>query len=416
MKAEIICIGDEILIGQVTDTNSGEIAKRLNKIGVNITRMSSIADERNAILNALASAGETNQNVIITGGLGPTRDDVTKLSLCEFFDDKMVENEEVYAHIEQLFKKYSEVPISKLNREQAEIPSKAEILFNKYGTAPGMWFEKEGVVYISLPGIPFEMKALMDEEVLPRLQQKFKFPFILHKTVVTYGLGESALADKIEDFEDSLPDYVTLAYLPNFGKVRLRLTATGENKEHLLNTLEGLVTGLHEIIGDIIVGQEEDEPVELLVGRMLSARGQSIATAESCTGGGIAKLFAAPPGASVYFKGSVVSYATKAKEEILKIPAEIIEKHSVVSAEVAEAMAKNVKEIFHSDYGLSTTGNAGPSKGDSEAEIGTVYIGIATPTSVFSRKFVFGNHRDKVIGKAIHKSLELIFAEVNSKK
>ncbi|MGY5850220.1 competence/damage-inducible protein A [Salegentibacter sp. F14] len=412
MKAEIITIGDEILIGQIIDTNSAFLASALNKIGISVHQISSIEDERSHILTALKEASQRAEIVLITGGLGPTRDDVTKSSLCAYFEDELTENKEVLQHIEQLFEKYIETPISELNRRQALVPSKAEVLFNKYGTAPGMLFRKDGVMYISLPGVPFEMKELVKNEVLPRLQQEFKRPIILHKTAITYGLGESAIAEKIADWEDQLPQNIKCAYLPNFGKVRIRLTAIGDNEQQLQNSIAGLLTDLHQLIGDIIVGYEDDEPVEIQIGRLLSTAKQSIATAESCTGGRIANLLATPPGASVYFKGSVVSYATQIKEELLEIPSELIEKHSVVSAEVAEAMARNVRSILKTDFAISTTGNAGPGKGDSNAEIGTVYIGIATPERVYSKKFIFGNHREKVIGKTVHKSLELILNEI----
>ena len=225
-------------------------------------------------------------------------------------------------------------------------------------------------------------------------------------------MGESALAEKIEHWEENLPEYVKLAYLPNLGKVRLRLTAKGENEEHLHNTIASLITDLHSIIGDVIVGYEDENPIEIQIGRVLAEENKTIATAESCTGGRIANLLSTPAGASVYFKGSVVSYATSSKEDILKIPKSLIEEHSVVSAEVAEAMANNVRELFDTDYAISTTGNAGPSKGDSEAEIGTVFIGVATPQNTFTRKFVFGDHREKVIGKTVNKAMELVYKEI----
>jgi len=408
MKAEIITIGDEILIGQIIDTNSAFIAKELNKIGISVKQISTVEDEKSHILEALYEAKSRADIVIITGGLGPTKDDITKDCLCEFFEDQLVNNEEVLKHIEFLFDKYIDTPISDLNRKQALLPSKASALKNKFGTAPGMWFKSEGKVYVSLPGVPFEMKALIQDEVIPRLQQSFKRPVILHKTVLTYGLGESAIADKIEDWEDALPPYIKLAYLPNLGRVRLRLTAKGDNEEHLKNSVESLISELHSFIGDIIVGYEDDEPIEIQISRLLLKNKASIATAESCTGGRLASLFATPPGASNYYKGSVVSYATSSKEEILNIDKKLIEEHSVVIEEVAIAMAKNVRDLFKTDYAISTTGNAGPAKGDSDAEIGTVYIGIATPTEVYANKFIFGNHRDKVIGKAVNKSMELI--------
>ena len=412
MKAEIITIGDEILIGQIVDTNSAFIAKELNKIGISVKQISTVEDERSHILEALKEAKVRADIIIITGGLGPTKDDITKDCLCEFFEDKLVNNEEVLKHIEFLFEKYIDTPISDLNRKQAMLPSKALALMNKFGTAPGMWFESEGKAYVSLPGVPFEMKALIEDEVIPRLQQNFKRPVILHKTVLTYGMGESAIAEKIEAWEDGLPPYIRLAYLPNLGRVRLRLTAKGDNEEHLKNSVESLISDLHSIIGDIIVGYEDDEPVEIQISRLLLKNKATIATAESCTGGRLGSLFATPPGASNYYKGSVVSYATSSKVDVLKIDKKLIEEHSVVSEEVAMAMAKNVREIFKTDYAISTTGNAGPAKGDSDADIGTVFIGIATPDKVDAKKFTFGNHRDKVIGKAVNKSIELIREEL----
>ena len=412
MKAEIITIGDEILIGQIVDTNSAFIAKELNKIGISVKQISTVEDERSHILEALNEAKVRADIIIITGGLGPTKDDITKDCLCEFFEDKLVNNEEVLKHIEFLFEKYIDTPISDLNRKQAMLPSKALALMNKFGTAPGMWFESEGKAYVSLPGVPFEMKALIEDEVIPRLQQNFKRPVILHKTVLTYGMGESAIAEKIEAWEDGLPPYIRLAYLPNLGRVRLRLTAKGDNEEHLKNSVESLISDLHSIIGDIIVGYEDDEPVEIQISRLLLKNKATIATAESCTGGRLGSLFATPPGASNYYKGSVVSYATSSKVDVLKIDKKLIEEYSVVSEEVAMAMAKNVREIFKTDYAISTTGNAGPAKGDSDADIGTVFIGIATPDKVYAKKFTFGNHRDKVIGKAVNKSIELIREEL----
>lgn len=412
MKAEIITVGDEILIGQIVDTNSAFIAKELNKIGISVKQISTVEDERSHILEALNEAKVRADIIIITGGLGPTKDDITKDCLCEFFEDKLVNNEEVLKHIEFLFEKYIDTPISDLNRKQAMLPSKALALMNKFGTAPGMWFESEGKAYVSLPGVPFEMKALIEDEVIPRLQQNFKRPVILHKTVLTYGMGESAIAEKIEAWEDGLPPYIRLAYLPNLGRVRLRLTAKGDNEEHLKNSVESLISDLHSIIGDIIVGYEDDEPVEIQISRLLLKNKATIATAESCTGGRLGSLFATPPGASNYYKGSVVSYATSSKVDVLKIDKKLIEEHSVVSEEVAMAMAKNVREIFKTDYAISTTGNAGPAKGDSDADIGTVFIGIATPDKVYAKKFTFGNHRDKVIGKAVNKSIELIREEL----
>ncbi|MCM8568200.1 competence/damage-inducible protein A [Gramella jeungdoensis] len=408
MKAEIITIGDEILIGQIVDTNSAFISKELNKIGISVHQITSIQDEREHILQSLKEAKERVDIVIITGGLGPTKDDITKKCLCEFFGDKLVRNNEVLKHIEELFEKYIDTPISDLNRDQALIPSKATVLPNKYGTAAGMWFEEDGKVFISMPGVPYEMKELTKDELIPRLMKNFSRPVILHKTVITYGLGESALADKIESWEDNLPKEIKLAYLPNLGKVRLRLTARGNDEEYLKNLIDGQITDLHEIIGDVIYGYEDDDLVEVLIARMLAEKGWTLSTAESCSGGRLAVKFTRAPGSSATFKGSIVSYATEVKKELLGVSEELIEQRSVVSAEVAEAMAVNARKKFHTDFAISTTGNAGPTKGDSDAEIGTVFIAIATPNGVTSEKFMFGNHREKVIGKTVNKAMELL--------
>lgn len=412
MTAEIVAIGDEILIGQIIDTNSSFIAKELNKIGISVHQITAVEDERNHILTTLKEAAQRTRLVIITGGLGPTRDDVTKECLREFFNDELVLNEEVLTHIKMLFEKYIDTPFSELNRQQAMLPSKAKVLFNQYGTAPGMWLEKDETVFISLPGVPYEMKALMEEQVIPKLQENFKRPYILHKTVLTYGMGESALAEKLENWEEALPSFVKLAYLPNLGKVRLRLTAKGEDPEQLENTIDKLITDLHDLIGKIIVGYEDESPIEVQVGRLLTSYNQSIATAESCTGGRIASLLATPPGASNYFKGSLVSYATEVKENVLNISEELIREYSVVSAEVTEEMAKNARNFFNTDYAIATTGNAGPTKGESDADLGTVFIGIASPRGVEVKEFSFGNHREKVIGKTLNKSMHLLLEEI----
>ena len=408
MKAEIITIGDEILIGQIVDTNSAFLSKELNKIGVSVYQITSIQDDREHILQSLKDARERVDVVIITGGLGPTKDDITKKCLCEFFDDKLVRNKEVLKHIEELFEKYIDTPISDLNRDQALIPSRAAVLPNKYGTAAGMWFEDEGKVFISMPGVPYEMKELTRDEVIPRLMKNFSRPVILHKTIITYGLGESALAEKIEDWENNLPKEIKLAYLPNLGKVRLRLTARGNDEEYLKSLIDSQVTALHEFIGEIIYGYEDDDPVEVVIARMLAEKGWTLSTAESCSGGRLAVKFTHAPGSSATFKGSIVSYATEAKKELLGVSEELIKEKSVVSAEVAEAMAVSAREKFHTDFSVSTTGNAGPTKGDSDAEIGTVFIAIATPMEVISEKFMFGNHREKVIGKTVNKAMELL--------
>lgn len=413
MQAEIITIGDEILIGQVTDTNSGYIAGELNSIGVSVYQITSVQDDKAHILKSLREAEENADIIIITGGLGPTKDDITKRTLAEYFDDTLVRDEAVLKNIESLWKKYIKQTLSQVNIDQALIPSKSMALMNRFGSAPGMWIEKQDKTFISLPGVPFEMRALIKNEVLPRLQKKYKFPFILHKTLLTYGLGESRLAARIEDWEDNLPEFIKLAYLPNLGRVRLRLSAKGINREEIIEAVDIQIKKLLPLIDDVFVGiQDNQESIESKIGMLLNKQGRSVSTAESCTGGMIAQQFTANPGASDYFKGSVVSYATQVKIDVLGIPKALIDKHSVVSNQVAEAMAKRVQRLFNTDYAIATTGNAGPSKGDSNAEVGTVFIAIATPNDIFSEEFHLGNHRTKVIQKAKNKALELLYKEI----
>lgn len=412
MKAELITIGDEILIGQIVNTNSVFLAKVLNKIGIEIAQITSISDERTAITKALDASSERAELVILTGGLGPTKDDITKHTLCSYFNDTLVENKEILAHIEEIFEKYVTTPINDQNRQQALLPSKAKILKNQHGTASGMWFEKEGQVIISLPGVPFEMKALMTHEVLPALKDHFSRPFIIHKTVLTYGLGESAIAQRIEGWENALPQDIKLAYLPNLGRVRLRLSGKGEVEAELEQRIDSEIEKLLPLIKDIFVGFEDTSPFEEQIQTQFIDQQQTLAVAESCTGGEIAARLTKIPGASAYFKGGAVVYHTQSKSEVLGVSEEIIRKHTVVSQEVAEAMAVQVRNKFGASVGLATTGNAGPSKGDSDAEVGTVWIAIATKERVLSEQFLFGKHRQRVVGKAVNKALEMVYKEL----
>ena len=412
MQAEIITIGDEILIGQIIDTNSAFISKQLNSIGVSVYQITSIQDDKEHILKALKEAEENADIIILTGGLGPTKDDITKNTLVAYFNDTLVQNKEVLENIKLLWKKYIKQPLSQVNIDQALIPSKSKALMNYLGSAPGMWFENQDKVFVSLPGVPYEMKALITNEVLPRLQEKFHCPYIMHKTILTYGLGESMLAERIEDWEDALPKHIKLAYLPNLGKVRLRLSAKGINKEEVENEVAVQIQKLIPQIEDIFVGFEDEDTIQTIIGKKLVEQSKTLSVAESCTGGKIAELITENSGASAYFKGSIVSYATQAKKEILNISEEIIKEYSVVSKQVAEAMAKNVRQLFKTDYAIATTGNAGPTKGDADAEVGTVYISIATPNSIFTEKYNFGNSRVKVINKASNKAFELLLKEI----
>ncbi|MEM8928049.1 MAG: competence/damage-inducible protein A [Bacteroidota bacterium] len=412
MQAEIITIGDEILIGQIVDTNSAFISKELNKIGVSVYQITSVQDEREHILRALDEANARSQVVIVTGGLGPTKDDITKHTFCEYFQDTLVQDEQVLKHIEFLFEKYISTPISDLNRQQAMIPSKAQVFHNEFGTAPGMWMEKDGTAFVSLPGVPFEMKGLMTRSVIPNIMAAFERPHIIHKTIMTYGLGESAIAEKIEDWENHLPKEIKLAYLPSLGRVRLRLSTKGMDKEYLQGLINTEAKKLYPLIGDIIYGEEEEESIEAGIGKLLTQKRMTLATAESFTGGKIAQQITAIPGASHYFKGTMVSYATETKIQLLGVEPELIEEHSVVSEAVAVAMAKNVKRMIGTDFAIATTGNAGPSKGDSDEEVGTAFIAISTPQRTFAKKFVLGNHRERIVQKGVNKAFELLQKEI----
>ena len=412
MKATIVTIGDEILIGQIVDTNSGFIAKSLDKIGIEINEMLSISDSKTHILDTFAMLQNTVDLVVITGGLGPTKDDITKKTFCEYFNDTLVENQAVLAHVTQLIESIFKRPITQMNRDQALVPSKCQVLFNQFGTAPGMWMKKENTVYISLPGVPFEMKNLIEKVIIPKIVNEYKRPYIIHKTILTYGQGESLVAERIEDWENSLPKFIKLAYLPAPGRVRLRLSARGTDRELLEETIENKVQSLTKIIGDIIVGFDDDETIEVVIGRLLSQQQKTVSTAESCTGGKIAQVLTAVAGASNYFRGSVVSYATDTKVAVLGVSEKTIEEYSVVSGQVAREMAIGIQKLMKTDYAIATTGNAGPSKGDTDAMVGTVYIALATPNDVKIEEFNFGQPREKVIDRAVNKGLEMLQKEI----
>jgi len=381
MKATIVTIGDEILIGQVTDTNSGYIAKALEKIGVSVHEMISISDDRQHILDTFSKLQDKTDFVIITGGLGPTKDDITKKTFCDYFDDTLISDQNVLDHIVELFKKFSDRPLQQVNIDQALVPSKATVLFNRFGSAPGMWVRKNSTVFMSLPGVPFEMKGIVDYEI-------------------------------IEDWENDLPEFIKLAYLPSPGKVRLRLSARGKDQSVLEKAIEEYVASLTQIIGDIIVGFDDTETLEVVLGRLLTQQNKTVSTAESCTGGKIAQIITSIPGSSKYFKGSVVAYAKEVKIDVLGVARETIQKHTVVSGQVAEEMAANVRKLLQTDYGIGITGNAGPTTDDTDKSVGIVYIALATPNGVASERFDFGQPREKVIDRAVNKSLEMLQSEI----
>ena len=413
MKAELVSIGDEILIGQIINTNAVFLAKELNSIGVEIAQISSISDQKEIIVNALDEARKRADIIIMTGGLGPTKDDVTKHTLCEYFDDQLVKNELVLEHIENIFKKYVTTPISNMNREQANLPTKATILHNRFGTAAGMWFMDGGQVFVSLPGVPYEMEALIKNEVLPKIQQQFVLPALYHKTILTYGLGESVIAERIENWENNLPESMKLAYLPSIGRVRLRLSTKGSELENLKTEVNAQIEKVIPLIKDIYFGTEEDQSIEFLIAEKLNQLGKSLSCAESCTGGAIATRFTSQPKASTFFKGSAVTYAVESKTKLLGVESSLIDSYGVVSAEVASAMALGAQKMYQSDYAIATTGNAGPTKGDQGQEVGTVFIGLATPQGVESLQFKMGNNRTRVIHKTVNQAFEMLYRELS---
>jgi nicotinamide-nucleotide amidase len=412
MKAELITIGDEILIGQIVNTNAFFLSKALNKIGIEIAQITSISDDKEAIIKTLDDTVLRAQVVILTGGLGPTKDDLTKHTLCEYFNDTLIENKEILAHIEEIFAKYITTPINNENRKQALLPSKARVLKNEHGTASGMWFEKGDQVIISLPGVPFEMKSLMTNKVIPALQDHYTRPFILHKTVLTYGLGESVIAERLIDWENNLPKDIKLAYLPNLGRVRLRLSSKGNDEALLLKRVNDQIDTLLPFIEDIFVGFEDETSLEIRVQERFIAQGKTLAIAESCTGGLIASRLTKNPGSSAFFNGAAITYHTQSKIDVLGVSEALIKTHSVVSEAVAASMAQQVRKKFNATIGVATTGNAGPLKGDSDAEIGTVCIAIASEKETVTEKFLFGIHRERVVEKAVNKALEMIYKQL----
>ncbi len=393
MKAVIVTIGDEILIGQVVDTNASWIAENLNLAGIEVIEKRTVSDKDEPIRKALKDYEGNADLVILTGGLGPTRDDITKTILNSYFGGEMKENIEVLDHIHNLFKKRS-YRVSDINRKQAVIPDNCVALKNTSGTAPGMWFERSGTIFISLPGVPYEMKGLMIEEVLPRLGEKMNANVIHHRTLMTQGIPESFLAAKIKDWEISLPENVKLAYLPRPGIVRLRLTAIGKDKENLDKLLETEISGLKKIIQEDIFAYQ-DLSLESVVGGLLKKHAHTISTAESCTGGRIAGLLTSVPGSSTYFLGSIIAYSNQVKQEFLNVPTDILETYGAVSREVVELMANETRKRFRTTYSIAISGIAGPTGGSEEKPVGTTWICISAPDKSFSKLYKFGEHRGR---------------------
>ncbi|WP_158961310.1 CinA family nicotinamide mononucleotide deamidase-related protein [Myroides fluvii] len=414
MKASILTIGDEILIGQILDTNSNYLANYLDKLGFEIVEIRSVSDGEHAIKEAMNRQVNQVDLVLITGGLGPTKDDLTKQVFCDFFEDELVENPRVFTHVKTVIEGYFKRPISELNRKQALVPSRATVLFNELGTAPGMMMKKGNTHYVSLPGVPFEMKGIVEKELTPVLKAQFALRFNVHKTLVVYGIGESLLAEYLSDWEEALPVDVQLAYLPSRGRVRLRLSSSGEDKEKIEHLIEEVIAKIPLNVKEHIRAYSDLSRSEVVIEK-LKAEGMTIACAESCTGGRLAVLFSAKEGASAFFKGGVVTYATQSKIDVLGVKKEIIDAYSVVSEQVACAMAEQVRQKFQSDLAVATTGNAGPSKGDSAVEIGTVYVGIASNMGTYAIKYELGQPREQVIERTISRALELVYNEILKK-
>lgn len=395
MNTEIITIGDEILIGQIVDTNSAWIAARLNEAGFTVTRKLSIGDNREEIVTAVDGALAKSDAVIITGGLGPTKDDITKLTLAEMFGGRMVRDEETYIRNERTLTARG-IEYNELNRGQAMVPDTATVLHNLHGTAPGMWFERDGKVVVSLPGVPFEMKELMTAEVLPRLLTYFKQGKVVHRTAITFGLAESVLAATIAPWEDALPEYLHLAYLPSPSQIRLRLSAYDIKSDSEEAEIDRRFKELERMIPEYFIGYEDDT-VASATAALLRKAGATLAVAESCTGGALSASFTSMAGASDYFLGGVVSYSNDVKANVLGVSRDTLERYGAVSEETALEMADGVRRLCGADYALSTTGIAGPTGGSEDKPVGTVWIGLATPNGTTARKFVFSKLRPQNI-------------------
>ena len=406
MQATILTIGDEILIGQIVDTNSVSISKHLNSAGIVVRERLSIGDDREQITTTLERVMAQSQVVILTGGLGPTKDDITKKTLAEIFHSAMHYDEQVGEHVRTMLEKRG-VVFNDLNRGQALVPDACQVLFNRHGTAPGMWFEHSGGVVVSLPGVPFEMEHLMQDEVMPRLKSRFALRSIVHRTLITSGLAESMLAESIAPWEDALPAYLKLAYLPNPGQVRLRLSAYEVEGESVAREIEARFEQLKTLIPEYVVGYET-ATVEELIHQTLQERGMTLAVAESCTGGVIASRFTAMPGASAYFLAGVVAYQNSVKERVLGVEGETLARCGAVSEEVVRQMAEGVRRLTGADYGVATSGIAGPTGGSEEKPVGTVWMAVATPGGTTAQCRQCGTDRGQIINRSASYAISML--------
>lgn len=406
MLAEIITIGDEILIGQIVDTNSAWIAAQLNLIGLRVKQISSVSDEREHILTALTEASRRADVILITGGLGPTKDDITKKTIADYFGVEMVENQETLENVSKIFARFNR-PLLDVNRQQALVPANCEVIINKNGTAPGMWFNDKGKVYVSMPGVPHEMMYMMEEEVIPKLRSTLNLPAIVHKTILTIGEGESFLARRIADIEEVLPPHIKLAYLPKLGQVRLRLSGYGENEISLRAEVESYAAKIIERVSNVVLA-EEDIPAEKVILNYMAERGLTLSLAESCTGGYIAHLLTQHPGSSKVFLGGVVSYSNDLKESVLGVKHETLEQFGAVSGETVTEMVEGALAHFKSDYAIAVTGIAGPDGGTPDKPVGTVWIAVASVNKKVVKKLTFGNKRKENIERSTISALNML--------
>ena len=412
VKAEIISIGDEILIGQIANTNAQWMAQQLTLIGISVSHLITVGDNKEDILKAFTDAQKRSGIILITGGLGPTSDDLTKPTLCEFFNTKLIFNDEVFEMVKKRFASFN-IVMPESNRGQAEIPENCTVIKNKNGTAPGMWFDVNTSIFVSLPGVPYEMKAMMEEFVLPELKNRFQKEVIIHKTVYTQGLGESSLAEKIKSWEESLNSTnIKLAYLPSPSQVKLRLSVKGNNKQQLNLLVDEKISELRKLIPELIFAVEEygkePESLEKTIGELLRKKKQTLAVAESCTGGYIGHLITSIASSSDYFNGGIIAYANDIKTNVLKVDVSTLQTNGAVSKEVAEQMATGVRQRLKADFGIATTGIAGPTGGSNEKPVGTVWIAVATPDALVSEKFSFGDSRERTIRRAGLSALNML--------
>jgi nicotinamide-nucleotide amidase len=407
MLAEIITIGDEILIGQVVDTNSAWMAQQLNLAGIEVHQITSVHDNRDHILVALEEAEQRADVVLITGGLGPTKDDITKNVLCEYFHTSLVFHQPTYDAIENMWFRKKGIPLNDLNRGQAMVPASCTVIPNKKGTAPGMWFEKNETIFVSMPGVPFEMTDMMFSEILPRLKATGKTIHILHKTILTQGIAESAMAERLSAWENSLPASVKLAYLPSPMGLRLRLSTSGNDDKHMRLEIDAALNGLLPLISDCQYGFD-DETLPQVIGKLLWEKNCTLSVAESCTGGNISHLITLTPGSSKWFTGGITAYSNTVKTSVLKVTDETLEQFGAVSSHTAREMAEGVRKLMNTDYAVATTGIAGPDGGTAEKPVGTIWICIAGPTKFICEKFVFGNDRERFIQRSSQTALHML--------